>query len=189
MEWIVLGLVVGLVFVVIAKSSNKDKVSNNQGEEDNGPTGQGKRWVVRQGEALEADEVFDAWTSGSLDQMLAAMEKPTNPIDRHFLLLQIVEHTYKNRTDPEMADLLAATAEKHIQEFPGIAPKLKEDMHGILPRVPTYQHYATLLTERGEYAQAIEVCEEALRLGLHDGTKSGFEGRIERIKKKRDKDV
>lgn len=33
-------------------------------------------------------------------------------------------------------------------------------MGGELPRVTTFQQYATLLTKRGEYKRAIEVCEE-----------------------------
>ena len=67
---------------------------------------------------------------------------------------------------------------------PSLALALKEDMGGTLPRVTTFQHYATVLTEDGEYEKAISICEKALEYGLHDNTKSGFEGRIERIKKK-----
>ena len=53
-----------------------------------------------------------------------------------------------------------------------------------LPRVPTFQHYATLLTERGQFERVIQVCESAIGFGLDDGTKGGYKGRIERIKKK-----
>ncbi|HMP71380.1 MAG TPA: hypothetical protein PKA76_18670 [Pirellulaceae bacterium] len=99
--------------------------------------------------------------------------------------MTIVSESYKRRSDPNMAEVCAQVAEMHIEEFPQIARPLKQDMGGILPRVSTFQHYATLLTEQSRFDGAIEVCETALRFGLHDGTKAGFEGRIERIKKKR----
>jgi hypothetical protein len=70
----------------------------------------------------------------------------------------------------------------HIAEFGKIAPALEKEM-GFLPRVITFQHYATLLTEDGKYDDAIDICNTALKFGLDDGTKSGFQGRIERIKK------
>ena len=143
--------------------------------------------VLRMGRSIEADEVFHAWTSSDLDQMTDALNKQTNPIDRHFLLMGIVDQAYKKRADPEMAKLCATVAEMHIAEFSEIAPSLKKEMGGVLPRVTTFQKYATLLCERGGFQRAIEVCQEALRYGLHDNTKNGFEGRIARIKKQQKK--
>lgn len=147
----------------------------------------GSKHVIRQGKSVRADEVFEAWTSDDLEKMKKARSQKTNPIDRHFLLMGIVEKAYKKRSDPEMANLCSETAEQHIREFPDIAPPLRQDMDGSLPNVTTFQTYAKFLQERGEYSRAIEVCEEAMRYGLHDGTKSGFQGRVERIKKAREK--
>jgi hypothetical protein len=42
-----------------------------------------------------------------------------------------------------------------------------------------------VLDEDGRQDTAIAVCELALSLGLQDGTKTGFEGRITRLKKSR----
>jgi len=75
-------------------------------------------------------------------------------------------------------------AELHLSEFSGIAPALEKDI-GAMPRVTTFQNLATVLTEDGDYARAIEVCQMALRFGLEDGTKRGFEGRIAKIEKTR----
>lgn len=143
-----------------------------------------KRYTTRLGEEVEVDEAFDAWTSGELSKMLKALKKKTNLIDRHFLLMGIVEETYKNRTDMETRDLCKKISEVHIAEFPCIAPALKKETDGELPFVPTFQKYATLLTEDGEFQKAIEVCEAAISFGLRDGTKSGYEGRITKIKKR-----
>ena len=141
-------------------------------------------YVSRQGKYIPADETFNAWTSGDLDKMLKASEIDTNPIDRHFLLQSIVTQTYKLRKEKKYRDLCIKYAEKHLKEFDKIAPALKEDMGGFLPRIMTFQYYSTLLTEIGNYEKAIDICKLAISYGLEDGTKSGFQGRIERIKKK-----
>lgn len=151
------------------------------------PSSTSETWILRDGKSVPADEAFFAWTSQDLTRMLSALEVKTNKIDRHFLLMAIVSETYKHRSDPEMAQTCARVAEMHIAEFPQIAGPLKKDMDGVLPRVTTFQHYATLLTEQSKFDRAIEVCETAIRFELHDGTKSGFEGRINRIKKQQKK--
>ena len=140
-------------------------------------------FTIRQGKSVPVDEAFRAWTSGDLTEMLKAVKTKTNPIDRHFLLQSIVDATYKLRKEDKYRQLCIEFAEKHLQEFPNIAPALKADMEGALPRITTFQNYATVLTENGNFEKAIHICELALKYGLHDGTKSGYEGRISRIKK------
>ena len=44
---------------------------------------------------MEADVAFRAWTSGSLNDMIGTLEKKTNLVDRNFLLMSIVDQTYK----------------------------------------------------------------------------------------------
>ena len=144
----------------------------------------GETYIYRMGRKIKTDKVFEAWTSGDLNEMLEAVSLKTNPVDRHFLLQTIVETTYKRRKEPEMRRTCRRIAEKHISEFAVIAPALKQDMGGSLPRVTTFQHFATLLAEDGDYEYAINVCNTAIDYGLHDGTQSGFGGRIEKMKKK-----
>ena len=141
-------------------------------------------FTSRLGKSVPVDDAFRAWTSGDLTKMIKAANTKTNPIDRHFLLQSIVNETYKLRKEEKYRRLCIEFAEKHLQEFQNIAPVLKADMNGTLPRITTFQNYVTVLTEQGEYEKAIQICELALEYGLHDGTKSGFEGRIMRIKKK-----
>ena len=145
----------------------------------------GTAYTIRDGRSTPTDAAFNAWTSGDLDAMLAAANSTTNKVDRHHLLQGIVEGTYKRRTELEMRALCTQYAEVHLMEFPAIAPVLKRQCQGVLPRVTTFQHYATVLAEDGSYDQAVEVCKTAIQYGLYDGTASGFEGRIARILKKR----
>lgn len=119
--------------------------------------------------------------------MEKAVDLPTNSIDRHFLLLQICKQTYGGRSNPEMRSKFLAYARLHLREFASLAPALKRDFGGTLPRVSTFQNLATVLTEDGAFEEAVSVCEAALAHGLHDGTVSGFEGRIARIRRQQEK--
>jgi len=130
------------------------------------------------------DDAFRAWTSGNLEDMLKAARTNTHPVDRHFLLQSIVSESYKRRKEDRYRQLCIEYAEKHLQEFPSLFEFIKEGLDGFVPRVPTFQHYATVLTEAGEYEKAIEVCKKAILFGLSDNTQSGFRGRIQRIKKR-----
>jgi len=139
-------------------------------------------YVTRQGKLIPADEAFHAWNSGDLKRMLAALDAPTNPVDRHFLLSSIAAIAYKQRTLSKSRHLCKEIARRHVREFPTMAAALVADL-GVLPRVPTFAVLATVLAEDGEYEEAIQVCRSAQALGLHDGTKGDYAGRIERILK------
>ena len=114
-------------------------------------------WVIRQGISVELDEVGAARMTGDLKRMMAALKIKTNPIDRHFLLMTIVQETYKQRKKEKMAATCAQVAKMHLAELPEMLGPLKKDLDGILPRITTFQHYATLLTEQGDYQRAIKV--------------------------------
>lgn len=141
-------------------------------------------FTTRQGKSVPIDDVFRAWTSGDLESMLKVSNNQTNPIDRHFLLQSIVKETYKLRKDEKYKNLCYKYSEEHLKEFPLLAKALKKEMGGFLPRVTTFQYYATLLTENRQFEKAIEVCQKGILFGLQDGTKAGYEGRIKRIEDK-----
>ena len=65
-------------------------------------------FITRCGRQLAADEVFEAWTSGELDRMVQALLLPTHPVDRHFLLMGIVEQSYKLQGLDEMRELCSS---------------------------------------------------------------------------------
>ncbi|HBR10547.1 TPA: hypothetical protein DD712_04800 [Candidatus Acetothermia bacterium] len=83
------------------------------------------------------------------------------------MLQSIVTATYKLRKDEKYRKLCVEYSEKHLNEFSGIAPALKEDIGGNLPRITTFQHYATVLTEDGKFEKAINICNQAIKYGLH----------------------
>lgn len=177
MFWLLALAIVLVVVWQVTKLAGKDKRATVT------------KWTMRGGQPRLVDEVFEASTSGDLSRMLSVLDKPTHPVDHHYLLLSIVEQTYPRRGDPKMRNLCEEVAWRHLREFPELAEALIADDKasggtGILPQVPTFQKLATLLTQQERFEEAVNVCERAIAFGLSDGTKSGYEGRIERIRKK-----
>jgi hypothetical protein len=160
------------------------KSPSGQQKADNTSRSRGTVYVTRGGKEVVADEVFLATNSQDLSRMLEAAKLDTNPVDRHFLLQNIVRLTYKNRKDMEMRALCLKYGRFHISKFSAIKPHLIKEMGGVLPRVSTFQHIATVLTEDGYFDEAVQICQAAIELGLSDNMRLGFEGRIKRIKKK-----
>jgi hypothetical protein len=137
--------------------------------------------IERMGQWVDADEAFEAWTSADLARMLAARSVHTNPIDRHFLLQSIVKETYRLRSDTQMRFLCIETGMTHLSEFSTIAPALRADFDGSLPRVSSFAWLATALAEADRVEEAVQVCGIAADFGLEDGTKAGYLGRAGRL--------
>lgn len=124
-----------------------------------------------------------------LKEPLIALDDEKDPLARHRLYQQITETSYRNRADDGWRTICKTFSARHIDEFEQIKVPLAESNGGSLPQVLTFQNYATLLVEDGQYDKAIGVCEQALSFGLDDKTKTGFAGRIERIQKQKAKDA
>ena len=122
-----------------------------------------------------------------LQAPVAELEETKDALTRHRLFQHITENSYKNRTDAASREVSKEFSKRHIAEFADIVKPLKKANGGKLPHVATFQNYATLLAEDGDFAAAIAVCEQAQGFGLDDKTKTGFPGRIERIKKQQTK--
>ncbi len=139
--------------------------------------------IIREGRSVLADEVFEAWTSADLQRMARALSLKTNPVERHFLLMTLCQQAYRLRNaEQAMRELARRVGLQHVQEFGHLQAPLVRDL-GVVPRVPTFQNLCVLLAEDGDYEQAIEVCEKAIRFGLSDGTKGDFPARLERLRR------
>lgn len=120
----------------------------------------------------------------ALNNVLKELNELSDPLDRHAFFIKTVDKAYKDRAEQSGAHILASIAERHIKEFSEIKSKLPKKGNGA--RVPTFQKYATFLTETHQYDRAIAVCQEAIDHHLDDGTKGGFKERIRRISKQQD---
>lgn len=141
--------------------------------------------TIREGVCVSVDEANFASNSGDLGQMEAAAALKTHRSDRHFLLMSLCRETYRLRTDPEMRVKFLKYARMHVAEYPFLRGGVKRDlMIDAEPGAPAFQLLATVLTEDGDFDGAVRICEEAKAFGFEDRTKSGYDGRIARIRKK-----
>lgn len=82
------------------------------------------------------------------------------------------------QSTPEVADMLQEEDDFRAS-LEAEAAKPRE-----LPVVDSFAKLATVLAEDGKLDVAVAVCQTAAKLGLRDGTKSGYLGRAERLAKK-----
>ena len=98
----------------------------------------------------------------------------------HFTYNELIDVYYKQRDDREDA------IEKCIQYCKKDIKIAEEfvDEFGEVPRIPSFKRLAIIYEKQERYADAIAVCDQALEIGTTDGTKGGFEGRKDRLRKK-----
>lgn len=106
---------------------------------------------------------------------------------RHLTYTGLVRFYYKLRD--KRKDVL----EKCImfcKEDIKILPKFLEQQrrtYGAVPHCPSVIQLSIIYEKNKEYQRAIDICNFAIEQGLDDGTKMGFQGRRERLKKKLNK--
>jgi tetratricopeptide (TPR) repeat protein len=141
-----------------------------------------------------------------------ALKRKTNHIDLHFTYNHLIDLCYKRRDEgPKWIERCINYCLEDIKIFPEFKKEyLEEEKARMLKlanspftnkkerkkylkeaeavtfnlRVPSFQRLAIIYDNQGRYAEAIEICQLALDYGLQDGTKVGFEGRIEKLRKK-----
>jgi hypothetical protein len=86
------------------------------------------RMLTRFGQRVAADEVCAAASSIDFDRMRAAMKLQTNPVDRYYLLVSLVEGLYRVRKQaPQLAEELVETATCALEELPSLLPELRRN--------------------------------------------------------------
>jgi hypothetical protein len=129
--------------------------------------------------------VEEALASGDLSSMDTLLEDICDPVLRNRLLNQLVDSYYRLRADSKHRADFYRVADVHIEEAPSILEGIEEIGRPRPNHIDAFKSMVIVLDEDGRQDTAIAVCELALSLGLQDGTKTGFEGRITRLKKSR----
>jgi hypothetical protein len=132
------------------------------------------------------DRVKRAMETGNVEVMVSALAEADAPELRNLLLSEIVAIYYRQRSEPAARDKFYRYAGQHIEEIPSVLEVLEKSEAGRPNRIDSFKMIAIAMAEDERYNEAIDICKTALSLGLDDGTKTGFEGRITRIKRKRD---
>jgi tetratricopeptide (TPR) repeat protein len=103
-----------------------------------------------------------------------------SPTSTHFTYNELIDVYYKQRDDREDAiEKCISYCKKDIE--------IAEDFvieFGEVPRIPSFKRLAIIYEDLGRYKEALDICDQALKIGTTDGTKGGFEGRKERIRNK-----
>jgi hypothetical protein len=120
----------------------------------------------------------------ALDRLIDALRHERDPLERHRLLGEIVDESYRQRTNAAMNKVFLRFAGMHVKELPKMAEAVKAAHGGKLPPVLAFKLLAAALEKAGRLEEALSVCRQAGDLGLIDGTKAGFAGRIKKLEKK-----
>ncbi|MFC4540823.1 tetratricopeptide repeat protein [Halosolutus amylolyticus] len=100
----------------------------------------------------------------------------------HFTYTELIDVYYKQRD--EWDDAIEKCI-KYCKKDIEIADEFVAEF-GDVPRIPSFKRLAIIYEKQDQYEEALNVCDQALEIGTTDGTKGGFEGRKERIRKKMD---
>lgn len=134
----------------------------------------------------ETPSVEEALASGDLAKMEAVLKKTDDLIDRNRLLNRLLAGHYRLRREPKHRKAFYRVADVQIQQAAAILNAIEEAGRPRPDHLEAFKSMAIALDEDECYDEAVALCEQALSLGLVDGTKTGFEGRIARLMKSRD---
>ncbi len=102
-------------------------------------------------------------------------------MNRHFLLLFIVQNSFSRRNESKkMARLCEGTAKIHLSELHQYLPILIAHF-GELPNIQTHHYLATLLSESAQFDAAIQVCLQAISMGIPPGKGGSYKDLIQQF--------
>ena len=107
--------------------------------------------------------------------LIEAIKRATNSADKHFPRTKLAEMAYK-AGDFEECERYCLDV---INELDLITFKDA--------RVVAFSRLAIMYEKQGRIQDALSISEQALKIGQHDKTKGGYEGRIEKLKRKASK--
>lgn len=120
--------------------------------------------------------------------LLKALDaKGDNPTDRHFIYNSLIELYYKQRDERDDAiEKCIKYCKEDIDIVDDFLDDFMEDYDDSPPRIPSFKRLAIIYEKQERHEEAIDVCEKAIQRDLTDKTKGGFEGRKERLEKKKE---
>jgi hypothetical protein len=134
--------------------------------------------------APDTRQIEELLRDGGYAQWVALASQPLASAHGKRVLEKIVTHAYRERYDPQMHAAVRAYGPVLIDLVQRAETRVKSATGAQTVQCPCFKQLAIALEENGSYAEAIAVCEKALRLGIAEGTQKGFQGRIDRLQKK-----
>ncbi len=119
-------------------------------------------------------------------QSLAALKQATDHLERHTLYSRAIDAAYRKRnTDPAMRTLVIEYGNSYVKEFPKLKPVVFKQFKDDPKILGIFKQLAIVLEEDKAYERAMDICRTAINHELEDGTKTGYEGRLGRLMKKK----
>jgi hypothetical protein len=134
----------------------------------------------------DGTQIEEALASGDLSVMDRVLQESDDPIHRNQLLNRIVAGHYRLRSEPEHREAFYRLAHAQVDEASAILNAYDGAGRPRPNHIEAFKYITIAMGEDERYDEAMAICEKALSLGLEDGTKTGFKGRIARLKKSRD---
>jgi hypothetical protein len=122
------------------------------------------------------DQIAELLDFGTLNDWVTIAKGPLSPENFQIVYNKIVKLTYPRRKESKMREIFISHANKYVDSY-----KINSPVDSITENI--YKSLAIVLQEDKKYEEALGLCRKAIRLGLDDGTKTGYPGRMERLKK------
>jgi hypothetical protein len=146
-----------------------------------------RRGVAKKSLAASSPTKIKAAKEAGRSGAPAELQGVKEPLERYHLYARKMEAAYKNRKTPKNRQQLLAQGRQFYDELEKILPALRAEM-GPVPDVLPLKWMAITLEEDGRIEEALSISQKAKKWKLGDGTKTGFEGRILRLERKRKKE-
>ncbi|WP_299003986.1 hypothetical protein [uncultured Shewanella sp.] len=139
----------------------------------------------------ESQAVFDTQTFMLFDKANDRLKKHVDNIeqaeileDEYRAMIAAIAECYKQKKDMEYVKFGVSLS----SAFLCLCERISKDGSLIDLKGVSFMQLATLLNDKGDFDEAIAMCQQAMDYGLTDGTVSGFSGRKSRIEKAKMRD-
>ena len=129
-------------------------------------------------------EVTTAAQKGDLASIQSIIEGAGSVEETDELFKIAIGQTYYKRSDEKFADVCETIGLAYMdffaENFQFLSRRKGYSLHNL-----GFKYLAIILAEREKFEQAASVCQKAISFNLTDKTKTGYEGRLQRINKRR----
>ena len=126
------------------------------------------------------EQVAELLNFGTLNDWVTIAKTSLSPDNFQIVYNKIIKLTYPRRKESKMRIIFISHANKYVDTF-----RIKSPDDTVTENI--YKCLAIVLQEDQKFEEALGLCRKAIRLGLDDGTRTGYPGRIERLKKAQSK--
>ncbi|MFB2639709.1 hypothetical protein ACE02P_16885 [Shewanella bicestrii] len=128
----------------------------------------------------ESLAALGSWANVTLARAAEEYQSAETALARYNALQNVIAECYKQRKSTEYLAYGAALHGLYLALFHSANTEKPKELE---LKTPGFMQLSTLLNDTQDFDKAIALCQEAIKLGLTDGTVTGFEGRISRIEK------